>query len=90
LFFQTSQSRLAQEKLAELEKGSAPFEDQLHEAAKFIGIDLEDISRSISGVFDLKEEPDASTYHGREEWLLIWLLKKLQAPKDNTPRYERF
>jgi nucleolar pre-ribosomal-associated protein 2 len=28
-----------------------------------------------------------SSYHGREGWLLRWLLKKLQSPKGNEPRY---
>ncbi|KAG0645375.1 Unhealthy ribosome biogenesis 2 [Hyphodiscus hymeniophilus] len=81
-----SKSRSAQENLAELEKNSAPFEDQLREAAKFVGLDLDDIGRSFAGKGVFSEVSGASIYHGREEWLLRWLLKRLQDPKDAAPR----
>jgi len=80
---QASTSRLAQEKLAELEKASAPFHDQLAEAAKFIGVDLEALGRVTNG--DFEERPEGLS-HGREEWLLRWLLKKLQS-QDNIARF---
>lgn len=80
---QTSKSRATQEQLALLEKQPAPFEDQLVEATKFIGIGLNDIGRPADGV---QEESKAVLYHGREEWLLRWLLKRLQAPSDEVPR----
>jgi nucleolar pre-ribosomal-associated protein 2 len=83
---QASRSRAAQEKLAELEKDSAPFDDQLVEAAKFIGFELEDIGRSIVPVSESGGKSKSVLYYGREEWLLRWLLKRLQAPKDDIPR----
>jgi nucleolar pre-ribosomal-associated protein 2 len=70
----------------ELEKDSAPFEDQLLEAAKFIGIDLDEISRSAAQNLDSEEESSIPFCHGREEWLLRWLLKRLQTQKDDVPR----
>lgn len=88
---QNSQSRIAQEKLAGLEKASAPFEEQIREAGKFVDIDLD----KVATVLDyqkyeekaFKKKCAAGSFHGREEWLLRWLLKKLQSPKDKTPRY---
>lgn len=70
----------------ELEKDSASFEDQLIEAAKFIKIDLNDVGRSISQNLEEGEERKAPSYHGMEEWLLRWLLKRLQALNDDVPR----
>jgi nucleolar pre-ribosomal-associated protein 2 len=63
-----------------LEKASVPFNDQLIEAAKFIGVHLEVIGRSV------KEFRNKAVYHGREEWLLRWILKKLSDEKDATPQ----
>ena len=83
---QTSKSRAAQEQLALLEKQAAPFEDQLVEAAKFIGLGLDTFCQSAE---DGKEGERAILYHGREEWLLRWLLKRLQAPSDEIPRLVR-
>ncbi|TAQ83921.1 hypothetical protein B7494_g7755 [Chlorociboria aeruginascens] len=80
----TSKSRIAQERLTELENASAPFEDQLVEAAKFIGVDLSSIGRFPDGGNNGDVKGTAS--HGREAWLLRWLLKKLQSPKDEIPR----
>lgn len=70
----------------ELEKGSAPFGDQLSEAWKFIGIDPEHVGRSRAEGNGSDKESQGSSTHGREEWLLRWLLKKLQSPKDEIPR----
>ncbi|QSZ29781.1 hypothetical protein DSL72_004298 [Monilinia vaccinii-corymbosi] len=85
-----SQSRIAQEKLAGLEKASAPFEEQIREAGKFVDIDLD----KVATVLDYQKYEEKAfqkkcatgSFHGREEWLLRWLLKKLQSPKDKTPR----
>ncbi|KAF7956452.1 hypothetical protein EAE96_003793 [Botrytis aclada] len=85
-----SKSRIAQEKLAGLEKASAPFEEQIREAGKFVNIDLD----KVDTVLDhqkyeekaFKKKCAAGSFHGREEWLLRWLLKKLQSPKDKTAR----
>ncbi|ESZ92199.1 hypothetical protein SBOR_7408 [Sclerotinia borealis F-4128] len=85
-----SQSRIAQEKLAGLEKASAPFEEQIREAGKFVDIDLDkvatvlDYQKHEEKIF--KKKCAAGSFHGREEWLLRWLLKKLQSSKDKTPR----
>jgi nucleolar pre-ribosomal-associated protein 2 len=70
----------------ELEKDSAPFEELLIEAAKFIGVDPDELRSSPNDGIDTIQQPKAGIYHGREEWLLRWLLKKLQAPKDAVPR----
>jgi len=85
-FSQASTSRAAQEKLAELEKGSAPFEDQLVEAVKFIGGGINFDGKHGFKIDDPGKQPNSAAFHGREEWLLRWLLKKLQAPKDDIPR----
>ncbi|KAH7336464.1 Urb2/Npa2 family-domain-containing protein [Rhexocercosporidium sp. MPI-PUGE-AT-0058] len=82
----TSKSRAAQEQLALLEKQAAPFEDQLVEAAKFIGLGLHTVCESAGDGIDGEEGECAILYHGREEWLLRWLLKRLQAPSDEIPR----
>ncbi|RAL60971.1 hypothetical protein DID88_010067 [Monilinia fructigena] len=85
-----SQSRIAQEKLAGLEKASAPFEEQIREAGKFVDIDLDKVATVLDyQKFEekaFKKKCAAGSFHGREEWLLRWLLKKLQSPKDKTPR----
>lgn len=86
---QASKSRAAQQALSELEKSSAQFEDQLVEAAKFIGSELDAVSTSASRQNERKDLKKVPTSHGKEEWLLKWLLKKLQAPKDDVPRYGR-
>lgn len=72
--------------LTELEKNSAPFKDQLFEAAKFVGLDLEDGDGSFVQNLKSADGSKPAIYHGREEWLLRWLLKKLQDQKDDAPR----
>ncbi|APA13957.1 hypothetical protein sscle_12g087270 [Sclerotinia sclerotiorum 1980 UF-70] len=85
-----SKSRIAQEKLAGLEKTSAPFEEQIREAGKFVDIDLDKVATALDYQKHeekaFKQKCAAGSFHGREEWLLRWLLKKLQSPKDKTPR----
>ncbi|KAH6672915.1 Urb2/Npa2 family-domain-containing protein [Halenospora varia] len=81
-----SKSRTAQEQLTKLEKASAPFADQLVEAAKFIGVDLNTLQSPADVATKTNNGDKSAIYHGREEWLLRWLLKKLQAGKDNVPR----
>ncbi|KAK6585951.1 hypothetical protein PZA11_001008 [Diplocarpon coronariae] len=83
----TSKSRAAQEQLALLEKKAAPFEDQLVEAAKFIGIGLDAVKKPADDTLGRPDGQKFATYHGREEWSLRWLLKRLQAPADNVPRH---
>ncbi|RFU34601.1 hypothetical protein B7463_g1738, partial [Scytalidium lignicola] len=84
--FASSHSRAAQEKLAELENASAPYEQQLVEAAKFIGVDLYTIEKEGNDILESANKSKVSVFHAREEWLLRWLLKKLQSPKDSIPR----
>lgn len=69
-----------------MEKDSAPFEDQLVEAVKFVGTDVDYIGRYSAEGFVTEKQSIAGTFHGREEWLLRWLLKRLQSAKDDTPR----
>jgi nucleolar pre-ribosomal-associated protein 2 len=71
-----------------LEKNSAPFEDQLLEAARFVGLKLDDVGRSSTQELKLWKRSGAPVYHGREEWLLRWMLKRLQDQKDDAPRYD--
>lgn len=78
---QVSKSKKAQEQLAELEKLSAPFEDQLIEAAKFVGQDIEAIAQSLDDTTENGKDKATVQYFGREEWLLRWLLKKLLIPR---------
>jgi len=87
MFSQASQSREAQEQLVKLEKASAPFGEQLLEAARFVGVTLDTIGRDAKTDHGEEKKRKAAVYHGREEWLLRWLLKKLQTPKDDVPRY---
>lgn len=86
VFIQASKSRAAQEKLAELEQSSAPFEEQLLEAARFVGVDLENADRSASQSLKSADGSISVAYYGREEWLMRWLLKRLQDQKDDVPR----
>ncbi|KAH8596936.1 Urb2/Npa2 family-domain-containing protein [Bisporella sp. PMI_857] len=81
-----SKSRVAQEKLVQLEKSNAPFEDQLQEAAKFLGFDFINAGRVSIDAFESREKERTCAVFGKEEWLLKWLLKKLQSPKDDRPR----
>lgn len=83
---QASKSKKAQEQLAELEKLSAPFEDQLVEAARFVSVDLDTILQPEDDEAANISSARQGGYFGREEWLLRWLLKKLQAPTDPAPR----
>ncbi len=84
---QVSESRIAQGQLTQLEKQFAPFEDQLIEAAKFVGVELDTADGLLKDGSKRKKLSGAAKYHGKEEWLLKWLLKKLQAKDDDAPRY---
>lgn len=53
---------------------------------RFIGADLEVISAYGVGKDDAEKQPNASAFHGREEWLLRWILKRLQSQKEDIPR----
>ena len=72
------QAKLAQEKLLELEKAGAPIDEQLEQAGLFAGVEWLDLLQTAIPV----PENDAnarntSNFHGREEWALKWLVKKL-------------
>jgi nucleolar pre-ribosomal-associated protein 2 len=56
-------------------------------AAKFLGLDLITIGRHKQGDIGEGGKKKIAIYHGREEWLLKWLLKRLQATADVEPRY---
>jgi nucleolar pre-ribosomal-associated protein 2 len=86
IFLQASNSRTAQEKLSALGKANAPFEHQLHEAMKFIGIEICQLGIGLEHATHKSERLKEVVYHGREEWLLRWLLKKMQVPEDDVPR----
>ncbi|KUJ15450.1 uncharacterized protein LY89DRAFT_619376 [Mollisia scopiformis] len=86
MIIMASKSRAAQEKLQVLEKEAAPFEDQLVEAANFVGTTLDEVRRLSEDECNKEKSSAKAIYHGREEWLLRWLLKKLQAPKNDVPK----
>jgi nucleolar pre-ribosomal-associated protein 2 len=48
---------------------------------------LATIGRCTQGVIEGREKLRIAIYHGREEWLLKWLLKRLHASADVEPRY---
>ncbi|KFY30477.1 hypothetical protein V494_08148, partial [Pseudogymnoascus sp. VKM F-4513 (FW-928)] len=66
----------AQTRLAELEKEDAPIAEQLEQAGQFAGIEwLDFLQTAIASPGEVR----AGNFHGREEWVLRWLLKKLGA-----------
>jgi nucleolar pre-ribosomal-associated protein 2 len=48
---------------------------------------LATIGRCTQGVIEGREKLRIAIYHGREEWLLKWLLKRLHASAAVEPRY---
>jgi len=69
--------RTAHQALIELERSHEPFSQQLGEAAQILGIDLNDSPSS------LRDGPEESVgrevvFSGKEEWVLRWLLKRLE------------
>lgn len=66
--------------MAELEKASAPLQDQLLEAAKFVGIEIQNlqITHDLTAI-----RSPGPNFHAREEWVLRWLLKKFQVVGDD-------
>ncbi|KFY90495.1 hypothetical protein V500_05159 [Pseudogymnoascus sp. VKM F-4518 (FW-2643)] len=64
----------AQTKLAELEKADAPIAEQLEQAGQFAGIEWLDFLQTAIAT---PGEVRTGNFHGREEWVLRWLLKKL-------------
>ncbi|CAD6499886.1 BgTH12-03992 [Blumeria graminis f. sp. triticale] len=71
-------SRTVHEQLETLEKLSAPFEEQILEAATLIGLDIEENGRLAEDRTKVKRLINIVPYK-REEWSLIWLLKNLKA-----------
>jgi nucleolar pre-ribosomal-associated protein 2 len=48
---------------------------------------LATIGRYSQDVIEGREKLRTAIYHGREEWLLKWLLKRLHTSADVEPRY---
>ncbi|KFY28381.1 hypothetical protein V493_02961 [Pseudogymnoascus sp. VKM F-4281 (FW-2241)] len=69
-----SMAKEAQTKLAELEKEDAPIAEQLEQAGQFAGIEWLDFLQTAIAT---PGEARTGNFHGREEWVLRWLLKKL-------------
>lgn len=72
------QAKLSQDKLLELEKAGAPIDEQLEQAGLFAGVEWLDLLQTA--IPTAENEADArptSNFHGREEWVLKWLVKKL-------------
>lgn len=62
----------------ELEKGNAPIEEQIQQAALFAGtFNIHDLA-SEDDETHLKRVAENTAFHGRQEYVLRWLLKKLQ------------
>ena len=70
----TMKAKEAQTKLAELEKEDAPIAEQLEQAGQFAGIEWLDF---LQTAITTPGEARTGNFHGREEWVLRWLLKKL-------------
>jgi nucleolar pre-ribosomal-associated protein 2 len=69
-----------QERLAELEKGNAPMQDQILLAALFAGTPISRLQSNLvvqDTINDATLSADKA-YHARHEYALRWLLKKLQ------------
>ncbi|OBT70439.1 hypothetical protein VE03_00032 [Pseudogymnoascus sp. 23342-1-I1] len=67
----------AQTKLLELEKEDAPIAEQLEQAGQFAGIEWLDFLQTAIATAPGEEVRTGGNFHGREEWVLRWLLKKL-------------
>jgi nucleolar pre-ribosomal-associated protein 2 len=84
-----SQAREAQESLAFLEKSNAPIVRQVEHAALFAGISpssLKSLTPAAEGSGILNAVALAGEdHHGRREWSLRWLLKKLQEEARRCP-----
>jgi nucleolar pre-ribosomal-associated protein 2 len=75
-----SQAPMAQERLLELERTGAPIIDQIQQAWLFAGIPTTETSThyaAAKSVEAIKTWP-AERFHGRQEYVLRWLMKKLQ------------
>ncbi|TQS39083.1 hypothetical protein Golomagni_00397 [Golovinomyces magnicellulatus] len=73
----TSRSRSVQEELERLEKLSAPYQQQLIEAVRFVGVKFRDDGQ-LAGDREEAKKLSSLVPFKREEWLLVWLLKKLK------------
>lgn len=62
----------------ELEKADAPINEQLERAGQFAGIEWLDFLQTAIPTPDT-EVQQFGNFYGREEWVLRWLLKKLQS-----------
>src|SRR5580700_4691960 len=84
-----SSAREAQESLAYLEKSNAPIALQVEQAAIFAGISLSSL-KSLTPAAEGDSAPNAvalaaGDHHGRREWSLRWLMKKLQDEARRCP-----
>lgn len=76
---QVQSAPTAYQALLDLEKSKEPFSRQIVQAADIVKIDLSasEISLQLEGSKDNVERPLG--FSGKEEWVLRWLLKKLEA-----------
>lgn len=65
-----------QQKLKELEKTAAPFHEQLVIASKYIGLEISSLENPKTS-----NDHASKLFHGKEEWVLRWLLKRLHGEK---------
>ncbi|KAI9705089.1 MAG: hypothetical protein M1836_006872 [Candelina mexicana] len=68
-----------QQALVELEKGPEAFPEQLAKAYKIIGIPLETTSTLLQDHFRHPQVGRKNAFSAKEEWVLRWLLNRLQA-----------
>ncbi|POS86524.1 hypothetical protein EPUL_002831 [Erysiphe pulchra] len=73
----SSKSKLIQDQLERLEQLSAPFNEQLTESARLVGVKITKDGKIAKNSEELKSFLSIVPFK-REEWLLIWLVKKLK------------
>lgn len=79
--FQPIPRRLLQQTLLKLDSADVPFSVHLAEACKIIGFDADDVRASCRQTASLR-----SSFTPREDWVLKWLLKKLQSGSGDLER----
>ncbi|RKF61028.1 putative urb2 npa2 family protein [Erysiphe neolycopersici] len=76
----SSKSKLIQDQLERLEQLSAPFKEQLTESARLVGVKITKDGKIAEDTEEEKRFLIVLPFK-REEWLLIWLVKKLKGDK---------
>lgn len=86
---QSSKSRFVLEELERFEQLSKSFEEQLTESAKFVGVKFTKDGKISEDKEEAKRLSKVVPFK-REEWLLIWLVKKLKVEESARYKYSFF